>query len=223
MTVRGSLWLVVVAFVVAVLPELALGQQAGEFAGPPSRAVQVTIPAEGPAVAASTATDHPVWHVVTFYIFAGLTVVSALGICLSRNVVRMAIGLFATLGSIAMLYFLLAAPFLAVIQLIVYVGGTLVLLIFGVMLTAKSPWASFDVKRSELVLAGLVCVVLAAALIGIVLQTAWPTSGPTDAIPVAVIGQELLTTYLVPFEAVSVLLLVVMIGAAYLVRQEKGE
>ena len=223
MIVRCCFWLAVVAVAVAVWPELAFGQETGEFSGPPNGALGVPIPDEGSAVAASTATEHPVWHALAFYVFGGLTVVSALGICLSRNVVRMAIGLFATLGSVAMLYFLLAAPFLAVIQLIVYVGGTLVLLIFGVMLTAKSPWASFDVKRSELVIAGLVCVVLATALIGIVLHTTWPTTGPTDAIPVAVIGQELLTTYLVPFEAASVLLLVVMIGAAYLVRQEKGE
>ncbi|MCP4245839.1 MAG: hypothetical protein GY778_02215 [bacterium] len=209
--------------VVAFSPELALGQETGDFAGPPSSAAGVPIPAEGQADPVSMTTDHPVWHAVAFYLFGGLAVVSAIGICLSRNVVRMAIWLFAALGSVAVLYFLLAAPFLAVIQFIVYVGGTLVLLIFGVMLTAKSPWANFDVKRGELIGAGLVCVVLAAALIGVLLHTTWPTTGPTDAIPVAVIGKELLTTYLVPFEAASVLLLVVMIGAAYLARQEKGE
>ena len=156
-----------------------------------------------------------------FYAFAIATVVSALAICVSRNIVRMAIWLFATLGSVAMLYFLLAAYFIAAIQLIVYAGGTLVLLIFGVMLTAKSPWARMETRRSELVGAGVVCVLLGSALIWTLSITQWPQAQLAGPQPVAVLGRELLTTYLVPFEAASVLLLAVMIGAAYLARQEK--
>ena len=178
------------------------------------------------AVAEETAAafESPVGAVleaVFFYGFALATVVSALAICISKNIVRMAVWLFIILGLVAVLYFLLAAYFIAAIQLIVYAGGTLVLLIFGVMLTSKSPWARFKTPRGELVAAVVVCVVLAAALIGTLLATQWPEDQPAGPQPVAVLGTELLTTYLVPFEVASVLLLAVMIGAAYLVRQEK--
>lgn len=156
-----------------------------------------------------------------FYLFAGLTLGSALAICLTKNIVRMAVYLFATLGSVAAIYFLLLANFIAVIQLIVYAGGTLILLIFGVMLTSKSPWVRFDTKRSELVGAGAVCIAFAGALLWVVTKANWPqTAESVKGSTVAGFGQSLLTDYLVPFEAVSVLLLVVMIGAAYLARQE---
>ena len=162
-----------------------------------------------------------VLEVVLFYVFAVATVASALAICVSRNIVRMAVYLFFTLGAVAVLYFLLLANFIAVIQLIVYVGGTLVLLIFGVMLTSKSPWARFDTRPGEMLAAGAVCVILALALIGLLSGTHWPGGEQAEAASVALLGKELLTTYLVPFEAVSVLLLVVMVGAAYLARQER--
>ncbi len=186
-----------------------------------------------PATAQETATVEDVVQVATespasalleplfFYMFAFATVISALAICVSRNIVRMAIWLFATLASVAMLYFLLAAYFIAAIQLIVYAGGTLVLLIFGVMLTAKSPWARMETPKRELLSAGIVCVLLGSALIWTLSITQWPEVQLAGPQPVEVLGRELLTTYLVPFEAASVLLLAVMIGAAYLARQEK--
>lgn len=159
---------------------------------------------------------------VLFYLFGAMTVASALGVALSRSIVRMAVWLFGTLGSVAVLYFLLAANFLAAIQLIVYAGGTLVLLIFGVMLTTRSPWVRFDVKPGEVWAAWGVCVLLLVALVALIGRVDWPAQKPgAPGFPIADIGRELLTTYLVPFEVASVLLLVVMIGAAYLVRQEK--
>lgn len=156
-----------------------------------------------------------------FYLVAGVTLGSGVAICVSSNIVRMAVYLFGTLGSVAVLYFLLLANFVGAIQLIVYAGGTLVLLIFGVMLTSKSPWARFDVKKTELVLAGMVSMALAGVLIWAIDGAAWPVTQDTvTGASVATFGQSLLTTYLVPFEVVSVLLLVVMIGAAYMARQE---
>lgn len=157
---------------------------------------------------------------VMFYLFAAITLGSGLAICISRNIVRMAVYLFGTLSAVAVLYFLLLANFIGVIQLIVYAGGTLILLIFGVMLTSKSPWARFDVKRGELVAAGIVCAVLALALLVVVTGAAWPTHATAEGSTVRAFGESLLGAYLVPFEAVSVLLLVVMVGAALLARQE---
>lgn len=158
---------------------------------------------------------------VLFYIFAAVVLGCSLAICVSRNIVRMAVYLFGTLASVAVLYFMLLANFIGVIQLIVYAGGTLILLIFGVMLTSKSPWARFDVKPLEMAAAGLVCVIFAAALLTAVLGANWQTTDEAvTGSTVSQFGHALLTTYLVPFEAVSVLLLVVMIGAAMMARQE---
>jgi len=185
-----------------------------------SPALAAEAPAKGTEVVQRSVSGS-VLEVVLFYFFAIATVASALAICISRNIVRMAVYLFFTLGAVAVLYFLLLANFIAVIQLIVYVGGTLVLLIFGVMLTSKSPWARFDTRPGEMLIAGAVCVILALALIGLLSGTHWPGGGQAEAASVAFLGKELLTTYLVPFEAVSVLLLVVMVGAAYLARQER--
>lgn len=158
-----------------------------------------------------------------FYAIGGATVFSALAICFTTNIVRMAVWLMVTLVSIAMLYFLLSATFIGAIQLIVYAGGTLVLLIFGVMLTSKSPWVRFTPSKVELFYAALVCGALTFVLGFIITKTVWPpTQESLDGVTVAELGRSLMTTYVVPFEIIGVLLMVVMVGAAYLARQEKS-
>lgn len=160
---------------------------------------------------------------VMFYLFGGITLLSALGIVLSGNIVRSALFLLGALGGVAGLYFLMYANLLAAVQLIVYAGGTLVLIVFGVMLTSKSPWTKFAPSRGEVALATLVALALFVALASVMVGVPWQTDAVagTDVVPVRVIGSALLQQYLVPFEVASVLLLVVMIGAAYLARPEK--
>lgn len=161
---------------------------------------------------------------VAFYVFAGLSLLSAIGIVVSTNIVRSAVFLLGTLGGVACLYFVLDANLLAVIQLIVYAGGTLVLMVFGIMLTSKSPWVGFTATRGQIVGAVLVAVLLAVGICTLVLSADWAVSDNAplaQSPPVAKVGEKLLTDYLVPFEVASVLLLVVMIGAAYLARTEK--
>lgn len=161
-------------------------------------------------------------EMVMFYAVAGATVLSVLGVCISKNIVRMAVWLFLTLGAVAMLYFLLAANFLGAIQLIIYAGGTLILLVFGVMLTSKSPWVKFECGKGEQALSAIVCVALLLSLCVILGRTVWAgTEGVVPGASVASIGEQLLTTYLVPFEVAGVLLMIVMVGAAHLARQEK--
>jgi NADH-quinone oxidoreductase subunit J len=130
--------------------------------------------------------------------------------------------LMGALSSAAGLYFLLGANFLGVVQLIVYAGGILVLIVFGVMLTGRSPFLRFDPRPAETALAALVGVLLFAAFSAVLLGSAWPPlpgAVPVrQAATVREIGRALLTDYLLPFEVVSVLLLAVMIGAAYLAR-----
>ena len=120
------------------------------------------------------------------------------------------------------MYFLLAANFLGAIQLIIYAGGTLVLLVFGVMLTSKSPWVRFDPPKAELIAAAVVCLALVVSLCVVLAQTVWfGVEGIVPGATVAAFGERLLTTYLVPFEVAGVLLMIVMVGAAHLARQEE--
>lgn len=162
------------------------------------------------------------FEALMFYVVGGATVLSALGVCVSRNVVRMAVWLFMALGMVAMLYFLLAANFLGAIQLIVYAGGTLVLLIFGVMLTSKSPWVKFEAGKGETLLAGAVCATLLAVLVIVFSGASWAESQQASAgASLKLLGNELLTRYVVPFEVAGVLLMIVMVGAAHLARQEE--
>lgn len=160
---------------------------------------------------------------IAFYVFAGISLASAIGVVVSRNIVRAAVCLLGTLSGAAGLYFLLNANLIAAIQLIVYAGGTLILIVFGVMLTSKSPWVVFEPSRPQIIAAVIVSALLAYGLCTMLLQCYWPlpASQLLASPQVKAVGTSLLTDYLVPFEAASVLLLVVMIGAAYLARPEK--
>ncbi len=201
-------------------PLLALGI-ALALATPLMAAAPTTAPAEAGVV--TRIESGGTLEAVIFYSFAAVALISAVGVVVSTNIVRTAICLLFTLGAMAGFYFLLAANFVGAVQLIVYAGGTLVLIIFGVMLTGRSLSHMFRAKAIEVVAAGLVCAVLAFSLVVVLThvpwgQTAQPmTEGPT----IDQVGRVLLTSYLVPFEVVSVLLLAAMIGAAYLARPER--
>src|SRR3954469_22637958 len=108
---------------------------------------------------------------VLFYLFGAMSVFSAVGVVVSRNIVRTAVCLLFTLVGVAGLYFLLNAEFLAAVQLVVYAGGTLILIIFGVMLTSKSPFSRFEPKLGEIVLALSIGFILLIALIAGILRT----------------------------------------------------
>ncbi|MEK6797698.1 MAG: NADH-quinone oxidoreductase subunit J [Planctomycetota bacterium] len=170
----------------------------------------------------TTAVSGGLMEILLFYFVAAATAVSALGVCISRNIVRMATWLFMALGSVSMLYFMLAANFLGAIQLIVYSGGTLVLLIFGVMLTSKSPWVKFECGTGEMAAAGVVCGALFGCLCSLLTRAVWGGTQQVVAGPeLSAIGERLLTVYVVPFEVAGVLLMIVMVGAAHLARQEE--
>src|SRR5579872_4529593 len=96
------------------------------------------------------------FHDGAFWVFAATTIVGALMVVISQNVVRMAFWLIISLGATAGLFFSLDADFVGAAQLLIYVGGTLVLLIFGVMLTASGPFVKIKTSPGEGVLAGVV-------------------------------------------------------------------
>lgn len=173
-----------------------------------------------------------------FYIFAIAACFSAVAVVLTPNIVRMAFWLLVSLGSMAGLFFLLGAEFVGATQLLVYVGGTLVLLIFGVMLTARGPFISMKTSSGEWILAAIVgSSLLAVLMLCVVFPDLW-TPGKADGpeVTATAIGLSFLSVrteaigaeegsshvgYLLPFELASVHLLVVLIGAAYLARAKR--
>ena len=205
-------------------------------------------------------------HDLFFWMLALTTAGGALAVVLSQNVVRMAFFLVVSLASTGGLFFLLHADFLGTAQLLIYAGGTLVLLVFGVMLTASGPFMSMKTNPGDLIMSG----VLGVALLGMLMASAgsvnWakvspPAAGstakivgvtgnsprgfnePTQGNTTRPLGFALLGLrpdkdlapgtgantgtgktspgYLLPFEIVSVHLLVVLIGASYLARAKR--
>lgn len=177
------------------------------------------------------------WHAMFFLLFALLACGFAIGVVASSNIVRMAFYLTLSLGSTAGLFFLAGAEFVGAMQFMIYVGGTLVLLIFGVMLTAQSRFVTMKTSAAEWVAAALVGGALLAMLAWTAISVPeWRTpredmasvstaeTQVNTAIGLAFTGIRVDGTsvgYLLPFVIVSVHLLVVLVGAAYMARSKR--
>jgi NADH-quinone oxidoreductase subunit J len=188
---------------------------------------------------------------IFFYLFAAATLLSAVVVAVSRNIVHAAVSLLFTFMGVAGIYVLLSADFLAVSQILIYVGGILVLIVFGVMLTNRV--TNIDLKRAlgARIPALILCVALAALLISFLMQGHWITFNDMpwkrspwghDAMAKVTnvqqgtareildhntsegtsveIGKLLMTDYLLPFELTSIILLVALLGAVMMVRQD---
>ncbi|TWT58779.1 NADH-quinone oxidoreductase subunit J [Thalassoglobus neptunius] len=215
---------------------------------------------------------------VLFVIYALAASGGALAVVLSQNVVRMAFWLVISLSSVAGLFFLLGADFVGATQLLIYVGGTVVLLIFGVMLTSSGPYGTIKSQPAEVVQAGIIGMAFLALVASTVLSVNWEANevrlahandhaehghvhevsepeseqgynpeesgNTTRSLGTALLGvrfdkdlslesedgsnhghthgnHEVSAGYLLPFEIVSVHLLVVLVGAAYLARAKR--
>lgn len=224
-----------------------------------------------------------------FWIYALAACGGAISVVLTQNVVRMAFSLVISLGSVAGLFFLLNADFVGATQLLIYVGGTVVLLIFGVMLTSSAPFQSIQSTPGEVLQGAVVGLAFLVLLVSSVVGVDWksheqtlatvagqnleigdgfnpegegntarpigtallgmrfdrdlrqethaaaehagtddhrhgpaPAHAPAEhAVPRSNTESKLSTGYLLPFEIVSVHLLVVLIGAAYLARAKR--
>ena len=213
-----------------------------------------------------------------FWAFALLSCGGAVAVVATQNVVRMAFWLVVSLGSVAALFFLLHADFLGAAQLLIYVGGTVVLLVFGVMLTASGPYTAIRTTPAEGILGAFVGMLLLFVLVSSIGSVDWvEVTGRLPAVPsppyvadvvleshaeenlvnlgspqakselaarqqqgrtVRSLGMSFLglrpdrnlkeggekglaSGYFLPFEIVSIHLLVVLIGAAYLARAKR--
>ncbi len=163
------------------------------------------------------------YYDILFYLFAIITLVSAGFVVTTRNVIYSAFFLLFTFFGVAGIYVLLAADFLAVVQIMVYVGGILILLIFGVMLTSKITNVDIKSGAANLLPASILTGVLMGAIVSVMVYTEWKVQ-PADEIPVTTmrsLGSMLLTDYVLYFELLGLLLLIALIGAASIARREK--
>jgi NADH-quinone oxidoreductase subunit J len=164
---------------------------------------------------------------IIFYIFAAVTVLSAAFVVFSKNIIYSAFSLLFTFFGVAALYVFLSADFIAVTQVVVYVGGILVLLLFGVMFTNT-------IMQTELkadVLHAVPGVLMTLLLIGGLVFAFYSASTTDNWMPgmmqlqgsvVESIGLETMSRYMLPFEMVSIVLLVALLGAAFLARYDKA-
>jgi NADH-quinone oxidoreductase subunit J len=160
---------------------------------------------------------------IAFYAFALITVVSGFVVVFSRNIIYSAFSLLFTFFGVAGLYVLLHADFLAVTQVLIYVGGILVLLLFGIMLTNKA--VNVEIKSGTLhaVPALILAAVVAGTLSGLFYSTWSEVGTPASTLQTTTrtLGELLMTSYLLPFEVASVVLLVALIGAAWTSRRSR--
>lgn len=161
---------------------------------------------------------------ISFYLITLTVLVSAFLAAFSRNIVRAAYSLFFTLFGMAGYYVLLGSSFLAVTQVIIYVGGILVLLMFGVLLTNRPLEKISSASFNQYFWPSFVgAMLLAGALSHIIWSTDWPLASALGE-PVSSLrdlGSALLEEYSLAFELAGMTLLLCLVGAAYLVRREE--
>lgn len=163
---------------------------------------------------------------IMFWALAASAVVPALMVLVARDIIRVAFWLLASLSAVAGLYLMLDADFLGVTQVLVYIGGILVLILFGIMMTNKDPvLLRLDAAKRRPALGGLLIAAgTFTGLAGVIMGTGWETGrGVSGTATTKALGEALLTDYVMPFEIISVLLLVVLCGAAYIARRRSEE
>ena len=161
---------------------------------------------------------------VIFYLVAAVTVGSAAMVAFSRNIIYSAFSLLGAFAGVAGIYVFLGADFVAAVQLLIYVGGILVLILFAVMLTHRIT----DVKITNRAAGEIPALAIVAVLIGLLVQTIrqtpWAKAKEVLYVPTsAKIGDMFLQDYLLPFELASLVLLAALIGAVVLARKEIRE
>jgi len=164
---------------------------------------------------------NPTFADLLFYFLAATVLIFGALVAFSKNIVHSGFALLGTFSGVAGLYGLLGANFLAAVQILVYVGGVLIVILFAIMLTRNIQDAKMSNPTRKLLLAGLFGLVIAALLVVIALGFPVSAKNPAEVhSSVPLIGDALLGKYLIPFEILSLLLLATMIGAVMIVRKE---
>lgn len=176
---------------------------------------------------------------ILFYVMGFIVLASALFVAASKNLVRSVFMFFVTLMGLAGLYVLALADFIAITQIVIYVGGILVLILFAFMLSGRETLAALQQQNTRIFSISKLPAILLAVLFFIVMVNIVIRVNPdhlewiktsiaskndisAGAVMVNNIGINLMTRYLLPFESISILLMMALVGAAHLSRKEPG-
>lgn len=157
---------------------------------------------------------------ILFAFFAGMTVLPVFYLLFTRNIIRAAFALVVSLLGLAALFVLQHSELMAVVQILIYAGGVIVLLLFGMMLTKRNNEEGVFTSHRNLLISGIASLALFLLLCQLIVRTEWPfTEVVISGNQVRTIGVLLLTDHLVAFELVAFVLLVALVGAAYLAKK----
>ncbi|WP_420385269.1 NADH-quinone oxidoreductase subunit J [Roseivirga sp.] len=165
---------------------------------------------------------------ILFYFFAAITGLSVLFIVFTRNILYAAFALILTFIGVAGLFVFMGAEFIAITQILVYVGGVLVLLVFGIMLTQRLKGQKLKSGRNQLFLGFLVSAGIFALMIksihsGAFSNLPWIDQEHTQEVELKSFGLSLMTDYVLAFEVIGILLLVALIGAVRIAGNARKE
>lgn len=159
---------------------------------------------------------------MVFWLLAPVIIASAIMVVTLKNIFHCALALIACLFTVAGIYVMLNAEFLAAAQVLIYVGAVSVLMIFAIMLTGKLASKEIVQTNKNALVAFIMCLAFVFTMVELARSTTvWEVA--TKALPednIMALGQALLTEYMLPFEVVSILMLAALIGAVSLAREE---
>ena len=158
---------------------------------------------------------------VAFWVLAALTLASAGGVMASRNLIHAVLFLIVAFLGVSGFFILLSADFLAMAQIIIYVGAISVLILFAIVLT---PRAERDNSETSMVLQALLLgTTLAAVFLFVLYDASWNVTNVEPGLSAEVLGSALLSVWVLPFELASVLLTAALVGALMIVRRQEDE
>jgi NAD(P)H-quinone oxidoreductase subunit 6 len=160
-----------------------------------------------------------------FWLIAGIVIIPALAVVLSENLFHAGLSMIVSFLGIAAVYATLSAPFVAAMQVLVYAGAIAVVLLFAFMLTHDIMLPQLPSSKFQQTASGIACLVLAAFMGRVALSSNWEklSEQPPEGVPLGILGKSFLTDYLVPFELVSLLLLMTLVGAIVIARKEEKD
>ena len=157
---------------------------------------------------------------ILFVFFGGLTLAGGLGLVVTRNVVHAALFLLLSLSAVAGLYLVLLAEFLALVQVLIYGGAVIIVVLFAIMLTRNSEYPHISDNR-QWRLAAIPSLAL-AVIFGVAMWQSAPSATNSNSPAFADLGNSLFTRWAVPFEIASIVLLVALIGALIIARSDSS-
>ena len=157
---------------------------------------------------------------ILFALFGWLTLDGGLGLVVTRNVVHAALFLLLSLSAVAGLYLVLLAEFLALVQVLIYGGAVIIVVLFAIMLTRNSEYPRISDNR-QWPLAAITSLAL-AVIFGVAMWQSAPSATNSNSPAFADLGNSLFTRWAVPFEIASIVLLVALIGALIIARSDSS-